>query len=358
MSKLIVYGKGILLILSMIFGLPNVGYSQVDELNVDYIYDKVVASLVWIVNPDDRVQGSGVLIDKELRILVTNYHVTKDNESVIVFFPLRDWSGKLIEDRDFYMNKNNFGVLKRLGYSTTGRIIAKDPEIDLAIVQIQELPETAREIEYNFSYSVHHSMSRGDMVQIFGNPGDLMLWRWTFGRFQKVEKEMLFINADIYKGNSGGPVVNDQGMLIGIATRSNERTVTWAIPSNKIGDLLNTLKPRHIFSIQNKTGFTVTYYTKWKETDNWKKTEVKSAGAWNHWYTGSLKNTPAGYPQIRFDYIANDGRVTYQAKPYRLETYTRRLGSGVKPDRKKDARKYHFRYNSRTQRLVLYDSEK
>lgn len=351
MKNLTVYRKGFVLSLAMV--LLTFGYSQAEELSVDHTYDKVITSVIWIVNTDTKSQGSGVLIDKKLRRIVTNHHVAKKNESIMVFFPVRDRNGELIVDRSFYLNDSNRDILTRLGYAIQGHVIAESSENDLAILRLDGIPETAREIEYDSNYPRKNST-----VHIFGNPGDLKLWRWTFGRFEKVDKEMLIITADIYKGNSGGPVVNDKGKLIGIATLSNEHTLTGAIPSKKIKDLLNTLKPRHIFSIQNNTGFTVTYYTKWKENDAWKKTVIKSGNAWNHWYTGSLKDIPTDHPQIRFDYIANDKKVTYQTHPYELETYTRRLGPDVPPSREKDAREYHFEYSPQTQILKLQDSEK
>ena len=225
MKNLAVYRKGF--VLSLVTVLLTFGYSQAEELSVDHTHDKVITSVVWIVNTDTKSQGSGVLIDKKLRRVVTNHHVAKKNESIMVFFPVRDRNGKLITDRNFYVNDRNWGILTRLGYAIKGHVIAQSSENDLAILRLDGIPETAREIEYDFNYP--DNRRKNSMVHIFGNPGNLMLWRWTLGRFQKVDKEMLRINADIYKGNSGGPVVNDQGMLIGIATRSNLSTVTWAI---------------------------------------------------------------------------------------------------------------------------------
>lgn len=321
------------------------------ELSVDEIYDKTIRSLVWIVSKDG--EGSGVLIDRELKLAVTNHHVVTDNDEVAVSFPVRDKQGILIDERDFYLNKNNLGVLMRLGYAINGRIIAKEPKTDLAIIQLEGLPDTAREIEHNFNYSAHLLMNKSDQVQIFGNPGGLQLWKWAAGIFQTVDQGMLKINAGIYKGNSGGPVLNDQGKLIGIATLSNEKHTTWAVPAIYIKDLLNTLQPRHVFSISNNTTFTVNYYIKWSEGSNWNSTTVKPDRVMTHW--SSNKKVP-GYPKIAFDYIANDKEFT--TREYDLKTYVRSLGSGVKPSHIKDAREYHFGYNSRTEILDLYDSEK
>lgn len=355
------------------FIFQSVGYSQFinpdrlesnvvviePELSVNQIYDKAIRSVVWIVTPDGG-QGSGVLIDKELRLAVTNAHVVDDHKSIIVFFPVSDKDGKLIDEREFYADDNNIGILERLGYVTVGRIIAKDSATDLAIVELTGLPETALEIEHDFSYSGHYYMNKNVPVHVLGNPGDLKLWRWTGGFFEAIVlqengKEMLSISADTYKGNSGGPVLNERGMLIGIVSRSNLRTNTVAIPCDYVDDLLKTIGHRHIFSIQNDTSFTIKYQTQWDESDPWTETAVKPDTAMNHSYMGSLSEIAEGYPKIRFDYIANDGVSTYRY--YKLETYQRRAGSEFVPSRERDAREYHFEYNYVTETLDLRDSE-
>ena len=353
--------------------VQNIGYSQgafripVEDvetpleprrLSVDEIYDKTIQSLVWIVstvNQDDSMsQGSGVLIDKELKLAVTNHHVLKDSDEVAVFFPVRDKQGILIDERDFYLNRNNLGVLMRLGYAVNGRIIAKEPKTDLAIIQLEGLPDTAQEIKHNLNVPAHIFLERNDPVQIFGNPGGLKLWKWAAGFFQENAQGTLRISAGIYKGNSGGPVLNDQGELIGIATLSNERHTTWAVPAKYIKDLLNTLKPRHVFSISNNTTFTVHYSIKWSAGGDWDQTTLKRDRVMTHW--NSVEYVPEGYPKVYFDHIANDEEVT--PRYYKLNTYVRRIGSGVKLSHTKDAREYHFGYNSRTEILDLYDSEK
>ena len=73
----------------------------------------------------------------------------------------------------------------------------------------------------------------------------------------------------------------------------------------------------------------------------------------NHWVTG--QKIPQGYPKIRFDEIVNNGE--FNARIYKLETYTRRIGSGVKPHSKADAREYHFKYDSKSEKLSLYLSK-
>ena len=356
MKNSIFYKKMIVLNLAtvlLVFCIQGIGFSQLSappSLSVDQIYDKTIRSLVWIVSKTG--QGSGVLIDGELRLAATNHHVVKDDDQVAVFFPVRDLHGVLIDERDFYLDKDNLGVLSRLGYATTGRIVAKEPKTDMAIVELAGLPDTAREIEHNFNYPAYLYMDKDEKIQIFGNPGGLKLWKWAAGFFQTVDQGMIKINAGIYKGNSGGPVLDEQGRLIGIATLSNERHTTWAVPAKYIKDLLNTLQPRHVFSIQNNTNFTVSYAIKWLPNGSWRKSALRPGYIKTHW-NGYVSQ---GYPKVSFDYIANDKKST--PRKYHLKTYRRNFGAGVEPSSTTDAREYHFGYNSRTNILDLYDSQK
>ena len=139
------------------------------ELYENPVYTKAIRSVMWIVTNEG--QASGVLIDKDLRLAVTNEHVTKGNVWVDVFFPVRDRNEKLISKRSFYADRRNRRILYQLGYYTRGRVVAEDANSDLAIIELDGIPETSREIDHNFNYHVYRDMNSGDAVDIFGNPG-------------------------------------------------------------------------------------------------------------------------------------------------------------------------------------------
>ena len=202
-------------------------------------------------------------------------------------------------------------------------------------------------------------------VEVLGNPGALALWRWTAGRFQTIYQtdknkvDQLHIKADIFGGNSGGPVLNNRGELIGIVKSSDRLMNTFAIPTKYIVELLNRLELRHIFSVKNYTLLTVPYQIMWTEGGTWVQQEPLAPGAGLiHWYTGPSEDITTDYPIVRFDYFAGDRVTTF--KSISVETYSRFFGPDIRErvGREMDARAYHFGYNSRTQELTLYDSEK
>ena len=295
------------------------------DLSARKIYDQSIHSVVLILIETvwgESSWGSGVLIDKERRLVVTNQHVISDTVSVSVLFPYRDRNGELKKEVSFYLKNAEWLVNNR--YATQGQVIAQNAQNDLAIVQLDWLPPTTREIPHNFSQNVEDHMEAGDKVHILGNPENQLLWHWTQGTFVSpwptcpVENGQLIgcleMEAATHGGNSGGPVLNSQGVLIGILTAGNDEVLSLAAPTRNIKALLETL--RHAFKIENPTPSTRDYQIKWSNNHNWQQYSVKSGEVFLHWWGGN--NVPQGYPKIRFDRITGDQWITYHTQS--LET--------------------------------------
>ena len=347
-----------------LYKYPNGGsHTIVDEprlpdLPARQIYNQAINSVIWIHTGD--ATGSGVLIDKERRLVVTNQHVTDGVEDIGVVFPYRQ-NREVMRDRDFYL-QNNFEYLYNKGYITEGRVIAQNVRNDLAIIQLNRLPPTASEIKHDFSRNVEDSMRRSDRVHILGNPGE-RLWNWTNGDFVESEDRnclpsggaCLVLESDIHGGNSGGPVLNGQGILVGIITATDNETAGYAAPARNVKALLNTVPanlvtlppqrtyPKRVFKIRNNTGGTVHYGIKWSSSSDWQPNSRETGFIITHWSNG--QNVLSGYPKIRFDHIAGDQEVTYRY--YTLETAQFRENNDNAPT-------YRFQYNRSGDRLDLF----
>ena len=328
------------------------------DLPAQDIHDQAMHSVVWI-RTEDRT-GSGVLIDEVRKLVVTNQHVTDGEEWVNVVFPYRDEEGRLIRDDSFYFGDDNIDWFMDNGYVTDGRVIAQNVRNDLAIVQLAQLPPGANEIKHDFSRNVENSMRDGDKVHILGNPGTL-LWNWTQGTFLQSAQECLpsrgdclVMEADVHSGNSGGPVLNGQGTLIGIVAAADDETSAVAVPTRSVKALLNSVPahlppvppqqiyPKRTFKIKNLTGVPVHYQIKWSNNDNWQSHSLETGFIRTHQSSG--QNIPQGYPQIRFDHIAGDGQqITYLS--YNLESALE--NATVAPV-------YRFAFNEWGNRLDLY----
>ena len=232
---------------------------------------------------------------------------------VFVFFPYRDRNGILQKDSDFYWD--NVEWLIDNNYATIGQVIAQNMENDLAIVQLAWLPSTAREIQHDFSRNVEDSMKRGDKVHILGNPGKrdaIRLWNWTQGTFLSPQQACpvgegelvgcLVMEGDTHGGNSGGPVLNGQGVLIGILSAGTDETLSLAATTRNIKALLNTL--RWALRIRNPTGVRVPYQMRWTHNDSWQNYSLENGYIRTH--QSDEESLTQGFPEIRFDYIAGD----------------------------------------------------
>ena len=323
------------------------------DLPAQQIYDRAINSVLWI--DTDSGHGSGVLIDQERRLAVTNQHVTEDNAWVDVYFPGRGEDGRLVRDMEYY--RTNYRILERIRYATKGRVIAKDSVNDVAIIQLDQLSPIAQEIDHDFSMQVDMSMRRGDKVHILGNPGN-RLWNWTQGTFLGAYEDCLpkggaclYMEGDAEGGNSGGPILNGQGVLIGILTAGTDDTVALASPLKSIKALLDTVGPKYTFRIRNNAGFTLPYLVKWSDDLDWSQHFLDSGRGLYHWGTEDV--IPSEYPKIAFDSIVNDGQVTWQI--YSLDTFLRYFGdnydNNVTAD---DANKYVFEYDWRSSTLDIY----
>lgn len=73
--------------------------------------------------------------------------------------------------------------------------------------------------------NITSTTNAGDLVYILGNPGGQDLWRWTLGQFLNDHGDFLHIQSDVFGGNSGGPVLNKQGILSDSGERHKLATV-------------------------------------------------------------------------------------------------------------------------------------
>jgi len=187
------------------------------------VYKQVVPSVVWIHSARDRglATGSGTLVDKERRLVLTNYHVVQDTRDAKVFFPVfRD--GQPVAERDYYIDR-----LRRL--SIHGTVIAVDKKADLALIRLDSLPEKVEAVPLAAG-----SPDPGSTTHTIGNAGKSgALFGYVKGTVRQVyqkewkaelePRKVATFNAKVVEtdsptnpGDSGGPLLNDKGELIGV----------------------------------------------------------------------------------------------------------------------------------------------
>lgn len=364
MEKIYFVRKLIMLILAIVFltfGIQCISSGQL-PISPDKIKDGSTGYVVWIVTDIATDSGgSGVLIDKNNRLVVTNAHVTGDDKEVQVFFAVRDSSGNVVRARPFYKNKDHQNTLQRLGYVTRGRVIAKyqypGNEPDLAIIELDGLPETVSPLE--LLTSIDYSKMTDEPIHILGHPTQRDLWHWKAGFFKENTDRDLLVFADAYFGNSGGPVLNKDGKLIGI-TRAiiKDKGITFAVPISAIIDLRKTLEPVKIFSIYNNTELPMSYEIKWEKDEDWKKEKEPLETKKERLYSRLSKDISTEYPKIRFEDAQNSKEASESIQ--KLETKYRLLGIGIKDVKDfdshieiNDSLRYQFMSDPETKKISL-----
>jgi S1-C subfamily serine protease len=165
--------------------------------------------------------GSGFVLDKAGHI-VTNYHVIEGADSIEVSFSNQD--------------------------TLSAKLVGSDPSTDLAVLRVETSSRSLRPLELGNSDSVRV----GDSVIAIGNPFGLDRTA-TAGIVSALQRPITAPNgytidhviqtdAPINKGNSGGPLLDANGRVIGvnsqISTGGSGDTgnvgIGFAVPSNTV----------------------------------------------------------------------------------------------------------------------------
>jgi serine protease Do len=195
-------------------------YESVNPAVVNIRVIKRVEQTATFVMPDEfyqEGQGSGFVWDREGHI-VTNNHVVEGADEVEVVF----WDDTVVE----------------------GKVIGTDPDSDLAVVEVDLPAEKLHPVELGDS----DELGVGQMAIAIGNPfgqagtmtrGIISGLGRTFrpGSSPFAIPEMIQTDAAVNPGNSGGPLLDSEGRVIGINTLILSRSgsssgVGFAVPIN------------------------------------------------------------------------------------------------------------------------------
>ena len=176
-------------------------------------------------NQEAQAQGSGFVIDSDGHI-VTNDHVVENADSVSVRF----WNG------DTY----------------SASVVGTDPSTDLAVIKV----DAPSSILHPVSLGDSSSVQVGDPVVAIGSPFGLeetvtsgivsALHRQIEALNQFTINDSIQTDAAINHGNSGGPLFNAAGQVIGVNSQIAGQTganvgIGFSIPSNTVRSIADTL---------------------------------------------------------------------------------------------------------------------
>lgn len=173
--------------LPQVFSFPVIDFLTTSaNLSTNEEIQEYKEAVVVIDTPGGR--GTGFVFTEDGYIL-TNHHVIEEANQITVGFP---------DDRLFDAEVNS-----------------TYPAIDLAVLKVngENLP--------NLTLSERPDYNQGDGIYFIGNPlifngvanqgsiiGDIRLNGWG--------EDVIMIEAPVYQGNSGSPVINQDGQVIGV----------------------------------------------------------------------------------------------------------------------------------------------
>ena len=181
------------------------------------IYRDVSPSVVSItveISWSDTAGGAGFVIDGDGHIL-TNAHVVEEARALTVIF--------------------------HDGYETSAHIIGMDTRVDLAVIKV----DVARRRRKPVAFGDSDALVVGEAVVAIGSPHglDATLTRGIISGLNRrlefddgtVMEDAIQTDAALAPGNSGGPLLNQAGEVIGVNTAGYRGTALgFSIPSNTV----------------------------------------------------------------------------------------------------------------------------
>jgi serine protease Do len=154
----------------------------------------------------ERGSGSGVIIDPD-GYIVTNAHVVSLSSYIQVLLPGKD------------LDKKYHSILKPAGKIVQAELVGLDRETDIAVLKVPVTGLPALKLGDS------EALQQGELVLAVGSPFGLQN-SITMGVVSSVARQvrpddpMIYIQTDasINSGNSGGPLLNAEGEVVGINT--------------------------------------------------------------------------------------------------------------------------------------------
>lgn len=198
-------------------------------------FKKYSPGVVLIYTPLEKgaAQGSGALIDRKNGLIVTNQHVVDGGKQFFVAF-------KPKEDVELTNSHLMFADLLKV-----------DEESDLALLKVQYVPEHAVELKLG----EFDEIEIGQDVFAIGNPGAGQNWTYTKGIVSQVKKDHVWqysgedfprkasvvqTQTPISSGNSGGPLLDAEGRIVGInSVGTSGQNINLAVSTVDIREMLD-----------------------------------------------------------------------------------------------------------------------
>ncbi len=208
---------GAALVLAIV-GFGAAAQAQPSRLSPRDIYKSYGPAVVLVFATDGSAQGSagtGSIITDDGQV-ITNAHVIANEgrpyKKLFVYFKPEKMTGSMKDDL-----QNRYEA----------QLVDFDKDLDLALLKIKAPPKGM----VVMPLADPDNVEIGDPVVAIGHPETAGLWTMTTGLVSSVVKDFQGVagkdifqtDASINRGNSGGPLINEYGQMIGINTSISRR---------------------------------------------------------------------------------------------------------------------------------------
>ncbi|MBI5665963.1 MAG: trypsin-like peptidase domain-containing protein [Nitrospirae bacterium] len=177
------------------------------------VYEKTAKNVVLIIAKGEETSsmiGAGSIISGS-GLISTNAHVVVDKATSKPYSKIRVY---------LKPDKVTGKFKKDLVNSHKADVVAYDIDLDLAILQAEEMPSETGTMEL----ADPDEIKVGEEAVAIGHPEQGGLWTLTYGRISgEIEdqnsikgKDVFQTDASVNRGNSGGPLIDKRGYMIGI----------------------------------------------------------------------------------------------------------------------------------------------
>src|SRR4030067_742337 len=208
-----------LLIFNILILLPL--FSPVIAYTPKELYQQAGPGVVLILSTDDGKKGSGGTGSG-----ITSDGMIRKNGNVVI----NEDANRPKRRIDIYLKPERVtgSMNKDLTRRFDARVIAYDSQLDLAVLKIEKGPSALKVIELGDPQGI----SIGESVVAIGHPETGGLWTLTTGSISaEIEnfngingKDVFQTEASFNRGNSGGPLLDQRGYMIGINTSISRRS--------------------------------------------------------------------------------------------------------------------------------------
>ncbi len=210
--------------------------------NASNIYSKYVKSVFLIYNKETKMIGAGSLIDND-GFIITNLHVVEGAKFVEVI--QKPDGNKQLNDAPRYR----------------AEVLFINKKNDLALIKASGLPKNISIVPLGYLKDV----SVGEEVHAIGHPQGLFWsytkgvvsqirnnYKWAYDKKGTYEATVIQTQTPISQGNSGGPLFNNDGKLVGINTlgAAQGQNLNFSVVVDEVKDLI---KNRSQFSNKETT---------------------------------------------------------------------------------------------------------